>query len=251
MVFGAIIIGDEILSGKREDKHLRQVITELGKHGHELAWAHYLGDDRAKIVETLKLTMTTDDVVLCFGGIGATPDDHTRHAAALAANVPLIPHPEAVALIERQFGEQAHPYRVLMGELPAGCTLIPNPINNVAGFCVGQHHFLPGFPQMAWPMMAWVLETFYSNPSTEAAIELTLIVPNAKEGDLIPAMQTFVAQYPTIRFSSLPSFATADRPPQIEFGIRGPNKVAEQAMQAWREQLQALGYPIQHGPHHV
>ena len=106
-----------------------------------------------------------------FGGIGATPDDHTRQAAAAALGVPLERHPEAVAEIEARFGADAYPHRVLMAEFPAGASIIPNPFNRIAAFSVRDHHFLPGFPQMAWPMLDWVLATHYPDLVREAPVE--------------------------------------------------------------------------------
>jgi molybdopterin-biosynthesis enzyme MoeA-like protein len=161
MNFGALIIGDEILSGKRQDKHFAKVIEVLKGRGLALAWAEYLGDDPQRIVATLKRTFATDDIVFSFGGIGATPDDHTRLCAAAAAGVPLARHPEAVAQIEARFGKDAYPKRILMAEFPLGAATVPNPYNRISGFTWKQHYFLPGFPEMAWPMMEWVLDTLY------------------------------------------------------------------------------------------
>src|SRR4249919_3133273 len=97
---GGIIIGDEILSGKREDRHLSQVIATLGKRGLTLDWARYEGDDRERLTRALRDSFARDDIVFSFGGVGATPDDHTRQAAAAALGVPIERHPEAVAALE-------------------------------------------------------------------------------------------------------------------------------------------------------
>src|SRR5882672_10958646 len=127
MKFGAIIIGDEILTGKRQDKHLAKAIELLGARGLELGWAHYLGDDPELITATLKRTLAADDVVFSFGGIGATPDDHTRQCAARAAGVELRLHPDAEIEIRARFGADVTPQRLMMGEFPAGSRIIPNP----------------------------------------------------------------------------------------------------------------------------
>ena len=82
MNIGLIIIGDEILSGKRQDKHFGKVVELLGARGLQLAWARYLGDDRERLVATLRESFASGDSVFSCGGIGATPDDHTRQAAA-------------------------------------------------------------------------------------------------------------------------------------------------------------------------
>src|SRR5256885_10200668 len=81
---GALIIGDELLTGKRQDKHLPHVIETLGKRGLTLAYAQYLGDDRARLTDVLRGTFARGDPGFSVGRIGATPDDHTSQAAAAA-----------------------------------------------------------------------------------------------------------------------------------------------------------------------
>ena len=156
----ALIIGDEILSGKRKDKHLTHLIETLKKHNFHISRADYISDDTEEIKKTLEQKKGV--IVFCFGGIGATPDDCTRSAAALAHKKLLIRHPEAKVLIEKQFGEEAYPKRILMADLPEEASLIPNSVNNIPGFFINQHFFMPGFPEMAWPMIDWVLKNHLS-----------------------------------------------------------------------------------------
>src|SRR6478609_445955 len=140
MKIGLIIIGDEILSGKRQDKHLSKFIELLAARGLSLDWAQYLGDDRAHITAQLRLAFASGDQVISCGGIGATPDDHTRQAAAAALERPLALHPEARELIWQRITQMAaeqgssadpeHPdtlRRLEMGVFPAGAEIIPNP----------------------------------------------------------------------------------------------------------------------------
>jgi molybdopterin-biosynthesis enzyme MoeA-like protein len=89
---------------KRADRHLAHVIATLAARGLTLAWAHYEGDDRDALAAFLRASFERGDVVFSFGGVGATPDDHTRQAAAMALGVPLERHPAAVAELEAQFG---------------------------------------------------------------------------------------------------------------------------------------------------
>ena len=120
MGIGALIIGDEILSGKRQDKTSRARDRDpRARAGSALDFANYLGDDRGRLTSVLRESFARDELVFCFGGIGATPDDHTRQAAAAALGVPLARHPEAVAELEAKFGAEAYPNRVLMAEFPA------------------------------------------------------------------------------------------------------------------------------------
>ena len=103
--FGIYIIGDEILSGKRQDAHLSFVVQALKARGLQLAWANYLGDIPEQITATLKASMARGDVVFSFGGIGATPDDFTRQCAADAVGVPIVRHPLALAEHRAQSGQ--------------------------------------------------------------------------------------------------------------------------------------------------
>src|SRR6266478_1039991 len=97
MTIGALIIGDEILSGKRQDRHLAHVIDTLRSRGLTLDWARLEADDRGRLIAVLRESFARGDIVFSFGGVGATPDDHTRQAAAAALGVDLARHPQAVA----------------------------------------------------------------------------------------------------------------------------------------------------------
>src|SRR5450830_1808923 len=105
--FGLIIIGDEILSGKRADKHLPKVIELLKARGLPLDYAEYIGDVPQRITATLKRAFASGDVVFSTGGIGATPDDHTRQCADMALGVELALHPQAEVLITERMREIA------------------------------------------------------------------------------------------------------------------------------------------------
>jgi molybdopterin-biosynthesis enzyme MoeA-like protein len=241
MHFGAIIIGDELLSGKRADRHLPHVIDALAAHGLSLHWCEYLGDDPDLIADFLRNSIARAHPVFCFGGIGATPDDHTRTAAARALGVPLERHPDAVAEIEARFGADAWPHRVLMADLPQGSTIIPNPCNRIPGFSVAQHHFLPGFPRMAWPMLEWVLQSCYAQHFCATPdVEHTLLVFGAHESELLELMRAFVEAFPQLRFSSLP---TLDAPePRIELGLRGSSQLVTEASAWWQDRLKRAGH---------
>jgi len=237
--FGAIIIGDELLTGKRRDKHFAEIIHILAQRGLELGWCRIIGDDPELIVETLRQTTVGNDVVFCFGGIGATPDDHTRGCAAQAVGVELALLKEAVKEIEARYGESAYPQRIRMAELPAGSTIIPNPYNRIPGFSLGHHHFLPGFPEMAWPMMRWVLDHNYSRLQHAQVIIECNIAVWAREGELLPLMQAFVERYPHCRLSSLPELNP--QRPCVELGIRGERADVLEAAKYLRNELTVQG----------
>src|SRR5204863_7256835 len=222
MDFGLIIIGDEILSGKRTDKHLPKVIELLAARGLALAWARYVGDDRSRITAQLRDAFASGDVVFSFGGIGATPDDHTRQCAAAALGVPLALHPEAEREIRARFpGQEVTPQRLQMGEFPRGAAIIPNPVNRIPGFSVAEHHFVPGFPQMAWPMVEWLLETRYRDRfDSQKWGEASMLVYEAGESQLIPAMKTVEREFGGIKVFSLPSMGADGSRIHVELGVR-------------------------------
>ena len=238
---GALIIGDEILSGKRQDRHLAHVIATLAGHGLGLDWARYEGDDRAELAAVLRGTFARGDVVFSFGGVGATPDDHTRQAAATALGVPLERHPDAIAALESQFGTGAYPHRVLMAEFPAGAAIIPNPVNRVASFSIRDHHFFPGFPQMAWPMLDWVLARRSPARTAPPSRERAIVVHGAGESQLLPLMNDCVARFPQLKLFSLPSFVP-EGGRRIELGFRGELSALDAAIAHLSAGVEAGGF---------
>ena len=246
MKFGAIIIGDEILSGKRQDKHMPRLTQLLGARGLQLAWCHYIGDDVELITSTLARTLATDEVVFSFGGIGATPDDHTRQCAARAAGVALELHRDAEAEIRARFGADITPNRLRMGEFPVGSRIIPNPYNRIPGFSFKHHYFVPGFPQMAWPMIEWVLDTHYRHLfDPDRIAERSIIVRGAGESQLIDLMNQCLARHPEIKVFSLPRMEPERH---IELGVRGDARAVPAAIQMLQAEVSMLGFTWTEAP---
>jgi molybdopterin-biosynthesis enzyme MoeA-like protein len=244
LAFGAFIIGDELLVGKRQDKHLPFVIEALAKRGLRLSWAHYLGDEPERITAALQRSFSTQDVVFSFGGIGATPDDHTRQCAAAALGVRLQLHPEAEREIRGRFGGEVTPQRLAMGEFPQGASIIPNPVNRIPGFSLGEHHFVPGFPQMAWPMVEWLLDNRYRELfERDRWSEASILVYEAGESQLIGAMEEVGAQYPGVKVFSLPSMGPNGERVHVELGVRGDPAQAGGAIDALRAAVTRLKFP--------
>lgn len=240
--FGIIIIGDELLSGKRQDRHLPEVIRMLHARGLELAWARMEGDDSRRIVSAFRHTMASSDVVFSFGGIGGTPDDRTRQCAAEAAGVLLEAHPEGLRALGEQFGPDGAPRRRRMVEFPAGSAIIPNPVNRVPGFSLAHHHFVPGFPNMAWPMIEWVLDTHYAHlHAAGSRIERAITVWKARESDMMATLEAFTRRYPELRLSCLPRWIPPEH--ELELGLRGPVELVDQAMAELQTTVNRLGFP--------
>ena len=232
----ALIIGDEILSGKRKDKHLIHLIETLKKHNFHISRADYISDDTEEIKKTLEQKKGV--IVFCFGGIGATPDDCTRSAAALAHKKLLIRHPEAKVLIEKQFGEEAYPKRILMADLPEEASLIPNPINNIPGFFINQHFFMPGFPEMAWPMIDWVLKNNLSKTERSKKYEdYSIWLDNVSESSLIDLMDLTQSKHQRIKIYSLPKMHPKK---MLELGVRGEEGYVKDALNFIKDNLDKM-----------
>ncbi|MDF1588436.1 MAG: molybdopterin-binding protein [Gammaproteobacteria bacterium] len=244
MNIGALIIGDELLSGKRQDRHFNHMQSVLAKRGLELSWTVIIGDEPEQLQRFLRFTMASNDLVFSFGGIGATPDDRTRQTVAKVAEVPLCPHPEAVALIEHEYGELAYPNRILMANLPEGSRIIPNTINRVPGFSFENHHFMPGFPEMAWPMVEWVLDTLYRDLRNLApSVEQIIFVYNARESELLDVMTQIVQQFPELRLSSLPHLGKKNH---IEMSLRGHAEHVDAAMKILKSAIECAKFSWSH-----
>ncbi len=254
MNIGLVIVGDEILSGKRQDKHLAKVIELLAARGLQLHWARYVGDDRVQITAALKDAFAGGDLVFSTGGIGATPDDHTRQCAAAALGLELALHAEAKLLILERMRETAlergEPYepdrpdnihRLNMGVFPVGASIIPNPYNKIAGFSLHDVHFVPGFPVMAWPMIEWVLDQRYAQLHGGArSCERSVIVFGAMEASLTPLMEDIELRFPGVKVFSLPSVDHPAYGRHIELGVKAQDDPTT-AYAALRAGLQQAG----------
>lgn len=240
MEFGTLIIGDEILSGKRQDKHFEYLKKTLKKYDLSLSWVKYIQDDSKDIIQSIRQSIKSNTIVFSFGGIGATPDDFTRQAAADAFDLHLTRNDEAVKLIEEQFGEGAYPKRVLMADIPKGALLIPNEINKIPGFKINGHHFLPGFPEMAWPMVEWILNTHYKQLLNQNDFaEASIWINDVSESKLIDLMNEIVKKYPEIKLFSLPKLKPMKT---IELGVKGPSELVAEAMLEIQVKIVNLGY---------
>ena len=248
-----ILVGDEILSGRRQDKHMAHLIKLLAERGLQLGGVEIVPDDQDGITEVLRRSFATPDIVFCCGGIGATPDDRTRQAAAQALGVELALHPEAARLIaercadlEREgkgSGDMSLPenrQRLEMGVFPVGSDIVPNPYNKIPGFFIRDHTFMPGFPVMAWPMMEWTLDHRYSALHHQVErVEHSFIVFEMPESRITPALEELERRWPGVRAFSLPSVGQGR--PHIDLGVKGDPSAAAEALAFLRAEVLRLG----------
>jgi len=250
-----MIVGDEILSGRRQDKHFSKVVELLAARGLRLSWAAMLPDDEAELIPAYQRSFASGDIVFSCGGIGATPDDRTRQAAAAALGLPLVLHPQAAEAITRRVADMAlqgrgvadmaaaeNQQRLQMGMFAQGCEIVPNPYNQIPGFFIRNHTFVPGFPVMAWPMLEWTLDTRYRDLHHALPhVEHSFLVFGIPESRITPAMEAVARRWPQVQAFSLPSVGEGGGPPHIDLGVKGEPDAAAQALVFLRSEVQRLG----------
>ena len=150
------VIGDEILSGRTQDKNVAQLATWLNAQGIRLAEARIVPDDTARIVEAVNALRASHDYVFTTGGIGPTHDDITVDAIAEAFGVSVVIHPEARKILEDYYRDRPgglNEARLRMARVPEGAELIPNPSSGAPGVKLGNVFILAGVPHIAASMM--------------------------------------------------------------------------------------------------
>jgi len=236
----ALIIGTEILNRRRRDKHFDFMTKTINTYGLKLSGSFTIEDDPALIVQTLKfLASQPNSLIFSFGGIGSTPDDHTRKCAAIALkDGTLYTHPEAKAIIEEKLGENAYPHPIHMADLPKGAKLIDNPINGMPAFSLDERYFfMPGFPEMSHPMVKEILSKLFSEKRTFYRYTLTA---RCKENELIDVMKQMPDE---VEFSSLPKLY--DHGWSVSISVAShDDDLSKKAIQTYIDELERKGIPF-------
>ena len=199
----AVIIGSEILNGRRVDKHFDFVKKALLMRGYSLYSVEIIKDDKALIKSSFERVLADKKSMLfCFGGIGSTPDDLTREIAAdVFTSKPLVRHEQFEKDIIERFGDGAFPHRIHMSDLPQGAVLLKNPVNNMSGFYLDERYFFtPGFPEMAHPMVEEAIERFLA---INKPLYRHTLLARCSEEKFISIMKTIPEE---VECSSLPMF---------------------------------------------
>ncbi len=213
----AVIIGTEILNGRRKDKHFDFLLERLLEKGLEMYASFVIKDEKElieKVYETIK--NDPDSILFSFGGIGSTPDDLTREIAAkVFTDHPLERNEIFFEAIVEKFGKDAYPHRIHMADLPKGAKLLRNPINNMSGFYLQERFFfMPGFPQMSHPMVEDILQNILS--ITQKTKHRRTFKAQTSENELISLMQRTPHD---IELSSLPILRENKR--EVELSLAG------------------------------
>lgn len=150
-----LVIGDEILSGRTQDKNVAQVAAWLNVQGIRLCEVRVVADDTAAIVEAVNTLRVRNDYLFTTGGIGPTHDDITVDAVAEALGVGVVIHPEARAILERYYETRGglNPARLRMARAPDGAELIPNRMSGAPGIRIGNIFLMAGVPSITAGML--------------------------------------------------------------------------------------------------
>jgi molybdopterin-biosynthesis enzyme MoeA-like protein len=217
-----VIIGTEILNGRREDSHFNFLKHLLLQRGYELFSSFIIKDEPKLIEDVFRLIKNTPGSMLfCYGGIGATPDDYTRETAAKVFKNSLMEYnTDFVKLINRKFPGEDNSKKHLLAYWPKDSKpLWNNPINGYPGFYIDdKYFFMPGFPQMAHPMTKEAVEKFL--PEKEIKKRYSLIA-YAKESEMLDIMRKIPDN---IEFSTLPKL---DYTSEISFSGENSKKIFE------------------------
>jgi len=152
---GLAIIGDEILSGRTQDRNIAQVATWLNVQGIRLAEVRVVPDIEERIIAALDALRASYDYCFTTGGIGPTHDDITVDAVAKALGVPVVVHPGARAILERYYADKGglNEGRLRMARVPEGGELIPNRMSGAPGIKLGNLFLMAGVPHITAGML--------------------------------------------------------------------------------------------------
>ncbi|MEM8579817.1 MAG: molybdopterin-binding protein [Pseudomonadota bacterium] len=210
-----VVIGDEILSGRTQDKNMHFLAGALSQKGIPLQEARVIADDHATIVATVQTLSDNYTHVFTSGGIGPTHDDITADAVAAAFGAHIDVRADARAILQTHYdrnGTQLNAARLRMARIPDGAALIDNPVSAAPGFTLRNVHVMAGVPSVFQAMVASVLPGLTGGaPLLSESLRV-----NRPEGELAGPLGTVAETYPDLSFGSYPF---------IQDGVFGANLV--------------------------
>jgi molybdenum cofactor synthesis domain-containing protein len=241
-----VVIGDEILSGRTQDKNVAQVATWLNDQGIRLAEVRIVPDILERIVETVNAVRSAHDYVFTTGGIGPTHDDITVDAIAAAFGVPVVVHPGARRILEDFYRDRPGGLtdaRLRMARVPEGAELIPNPTSGAPGVRIGNVYIMAGVPHIAATMLDALTGTLEGG---RPVVSVT-VGARAPESDVADLLRETEAAHPGVAIGSYPFFK--DGRYGANFVIRSEDgELAQRTGDALSERLRDAGYePVMGG----
>ena len=241
-----VVIGDEILSGRTQDKNVAQLASWLNEQGIRLGEVRIVPDDLDKIGEAVNALRGRHDYLFTTGGIGPTHDDITVDAIAAAFGVPVIVHPDARAILEDYYRDRPgglNEARLRMARTPEGAELIANPYSGAPGVKMGNVYILAGVPNIAESM----LEALTGKLEGGRPVVSVTVGARAAESEVAELLRQTEAAHPGVAIGSYPFFK--DGGYGANFVIRSEDgELARATGDALAESLRSAGYePVEGG----
>jgi molybdenum cofactor synthesis domain-containing protein len=234
------VIGDEILSGRTQDRNVAQVATWLNEQGIRLAEVRIVPDDGAKIAETVNELRARHDYLFTTGGIGPTHDDITVDAIAAAFGVPVVIHPEARAVLEEYYRDRPgglNEARLRMARVPEGAELVFNQSTAAPGVKLGNVYILAGVPRIA----ASMLEALTGQLEGGRPMVSVTVGAHAAESEVADLLRKTEVAHPGVAIGSYPFFK--DGTYGANFVVRSEDgELARECGDALAEGLRKAGY---------
>lgn len=202
-----LVIGDEILSGRTEDKNIQQIARWTNRQGIRLEEVRVVPDQEAAIVAAVNALRPSYDYLITTGGIGPTHDDITVDSVAAAFGVPVMTHPKAHAILERYYekrGLELTDSRLRMARVPEGAELIPNPTSGAPGINIGNVYILAGVPEIA----AAMLEALDGKLQGGRPVVSVTVSAHAAESEVAGLLKQVQDEHPGVSIGSYPFYRT-------------------------------------------
>ena len=200
-----LVIGDEILSGRTQDKNMAYLAEKLTEIGVQLREARVVPDIEAEIVAAVNQLRVKFDYVFTTGGIGPTHDDITADSIAAAFGVGIDYHPEAMALLTKHYqtsGIEFNNARKRMARIPVGATLVNNPVSKAPGFKIENVFVMAGVPIIMQAMFDEIAPTLVGG----AKMLSRTIGAGLPEGRVAEKLGNLQKRFPTVSMGSYPYF---------------------------------------------
>ena len=241
-----VVIGDEILSGRTQDKNVAQVATWLNDHGIRLAEVRVVPDDSARIGEAVNALRSRHDYLFTTGGIGPTHDDITVDAVASAFGVGVTVHPGARRILEDYDRDRAGGLteaRLRMARVPEGAELLENPSSGAPGIRMGNVYIMAGVPGIAAAMLEALTGTLQGG---RPLVSVT-VGARAPESDVADLLRATEEAHPGVAIGSYPFFR--DGRYGANFVIRSEDgELAQRTGEDLSERLREAGFdPVDGG----
>jgi molybdenum cofactor synthesis domain-containing protein len=241
-----LVIGDEILSGRTEDKNIAQVARWLNSQGIRLQEVRVVPDVEGAIVSAVNSLRSAYDYVITTGGIGPTHDDITVDSIAAAFGVPVIADPHARAILEdyyRERGVELTDARLRMARVPEGAELIPNPTSGAPGVKMGNVYILAGVPNIA----AAMLQALDGKLQGGRPMTSVTVSAHAAESEVAALLKQVQDDYPGVAVGSYPFYREGGF--GADFVVRSEDSaLAQRCADELRIRLQQAGVELVGNP---